>query len=111
MSEKPFNLLNSIPSSPWIPTKYYRNLQAAKLDQYTQLWAFATTIYEIFSRCKDDLRNLTQDQLIRQRNTDGNILKMPYFKAGFLNFSNIFRSLSALCGNESMLSRFHSHRP
>ncbi|XP_016939268.1 tyrosine-protein kinase hopscotch [Drosophila suzukii] len=62
--------------SPWIPTKYYRNLQAAKLDQYTQLWAFATTIYEIFSRCKDDLRNLTQDQLIRQRNTDGNILKM-----------------------------------
>ncbi|XP_017045576.1 LOW QUALITY PROTEIN: tyrosine-protein kinase hopscotch [Drosophila ficusphila] len=61
--------------SPWIPTKYYRNLQAAKLDQNTQLWAFATTIYEIFSRCKDDLRRLRQDELIRQRNLDGNILK------------------------------------
>ncbi|XP_043658862.1 tyrosine-protein kinase hopscotch [Drosophila teissieri] len=62
--------------SPWIPVKYYRNLQAAKTDQFAQLWAFATTIYEIFSRCKEDLSSLRQEQLIRQKNLDGNILKM-----------------------------------
>ncbi|KAH8265891.1 hypothetical protein KR038_009636, partial [Drosophila bunnanda] len=62
--------------SPWIPTKYYRNLQAAKKDLSTQLWAFATTIYEIFSRCRKDLRQLTQEDLQRQRLQDGNILPL-----------------------------------
>lgn len=51
-------------------------MQAAKTDQFAQLWAFATTIYEIFSRCKEDLSTLRQEQLLRQKNLDGNILKM-----------------------------------
>ncbi|XP_017023104.1 tyrosine-protein kinase hopscotch [Drosophila kikkawai] len=62
--------------SPWIPTKYYRNLQAAKKDLATQLWAFATTTYEIFTRCRKDLRQLTQADLQRQRLLDGNILPL-----------------------------------
>ncbi|XP_017151220.1 tyrosine-protein kinase hopscotch [Drosophila miranda] len=60
--------------SPWIPVKYYNNLQAAKLDLGTQLWAFATTIYEIFSRCQRDLRTVRQEELLRNRRQDGNIL-------------------------------------
>ncbi|KAH8272766.1 hypothetical protein KR026_010763, partial [Drosophila bipectinata] len=61
--------------SPWIPVSYYRNLQAAKNDIHVQFWAFATTTYEIFSRCQRDLRTLRQEDLRRQRNMDGNILE------------------------------------
>ncbi|KAH8416569.1 hypothetical protein KR222_009855 [Zaprionus bogoriensis] len=61
--------------SPWIPIKYYSNLEAAKLDSSTQLWAFATTIYEIFSRGQFALERLTQNELIHNRSIDGGILK------------------------------------
>ncbi|KAH8271145.1 hypothetical protein KR018_007451, partial [Drosophila ironensis] len=61
--------------SPWVPIKYYRNLQAAKLDLSTQFWAFATTIYEIFSRCQRDLREVRQEEMLMHRNQDGNILE------------------------------------
>ncbi|EDV99841.1 tyrosine-protein kinase hopscotch [Drosophila grimshawi] len=61
--------------SPWIPVKYYNNLEAAKHDSSTQLWAFATTIYEIFSRGELDLTQMKQCDLLRNRSIDGNILK------------------------------------
>ncbi|XP_034487752.1 tyrosine-protein kinase hopscotch [Drosophila innubila] len=61
--------------SPWIPIKYFNNLEAAKQDSSTQLWAFATTIYEIFSRGQFALDRLKQLDLIQNRARDGGILK------------------------------------
>jgi len=50
-------------------------LEAAKQDSSTQLWAFATTIYEIFSRGQFALDRLKQIDLIQNRARDGGILK------------------------------------
>lgn len=36
----------------WIPFEFHRNLELAKLDPDAELWAFATTVWEIFSRGK-----------------------------------------------------------
>ncbi|XP_068159954.1 tyrosine-protein kinase hopscotch [Drosophila tropicalis] len=58
----------------WIPTKFYNNPEAAKVDPSTQIWAFATTIYEIFSRCREDLRLMTQATLIQNKTQYANIL-------------------------------------
>lgn len=68
-------LFTFIYSSPWIPCKYYNNLEAAKLESSTQFWAFATTIYEIFSRGQIALERLTQSDLIQNRTIHGGILK------------------------------------
>ncbi|XP_062138602.1 tyrosine-protein kinase hopscotch isoform X2 [Drosophila sulfurigaster albostrigata] len=61
--------------SAWIPIKYYNHLEAAKQDSSTQLWAFATTIYEIFSRGQCAPDRMKQRDLIRNRSIDGGILK------------------------------------
>ncbi|KAH8386967.1 hypothetical protein KR093_003757, partial [Drosophila rubida] len=61
--------------SAWIPIKYYNHLEAAKQDSSTQLWAFATTIYEIFSRAQCAPDRMKQRDLIRNRSIDGGILK------------------------------------
>lgn len=75
LSSPDLSLIVLIFSSPWIPIKYYNNLEGAKQDSSTQLWAFATTIYEIFSRGQLSLDQLKQRDLIRNRTIDGGILK------------------------------------
>lgn len=37
-------------SVPWIPFEYHNNLEKAKLDFKAEVWAYATTAWEIFSR-------------------------------------------------------------
>ncbi|ALC49431.1 hop, partial [Drosophila busckii] len=61
--------------SPWIPYNYYNNLEAAKLDPSTQLWAFATTMYEIFSRGQIALEQFEQRDLIQHRSLHSFILR------------------------------------
>lgn len=39
-----------ISSIPWIPYEYHNNLEQAKLDFKAEVWAYATTVWEIFSR-------------------------------------------------------------
>lgn len=34
---------------PWIPLEHYDNLERAKTDLKTDIWAYATTIWEILS--------------------------------------------------------------
>lgn len=36
-------------SMAWIPIEYYNNLEQAKNDLKTDIWAYATTLWEIFS--------------------------------------------------------------
>lgn len=37
-------------SLPWIPYEYHKNLERAKIDYKTDIWAYATTLWQIFSR-------------------------------------------------------------
>ncbi|XP_063698836.1 tyrosine-protein kinase hopscotch isoform X2 [Culicoides brevitarsis] len=45
--------LYDISDMPWIPVEHYQNLEKAKTDVKTDVWAFATTIWEIFSHGAD----------------------------------------------------------
>lgn len=36
-------------SLPWIPFEYHHNMERAKLDYTAEIWAYATTLWEIFS--------------------------------------------------------------
>lgn len=41
--------MTSILSLPWIPFEYHQNMELAKLDFMAEIWAYATTLWEIFS--------------------------------------------------------------
>lgn len=36
-------------SKPWIPFEYHNNMDAARNDYKAEMWAYATTLWEIFS--------------------------------------------------------------
>lgn len=42
-------LTNLIFSVPWIPQEYHSNLEYAKKDLKAEIYAYATTVWEIFS--------------------------------------------------------------
>ncbi|EDW82425.1 uncharacterized protein Dwil_GK25800 [Drosophila willistoni] len=62
----------------WIPMKFYNNPEEAKSDDRTQYWAFATTTYEIFSRCQEDLTKLSKQTFLQNHTNEGFIL--PIFE-------------------------------
>lgn len=35
---------------PWIPIEYFNDLECARKDLKSDVWAYATTLWEIFSR-------------------------------------------------------------
>lgn len=39
-------------SLPWIPFEYHNKMEDAKRDFKAEVWAYATTMWEIFSRGK-----------------------------------------------------------
>lgn len=39
-----------VSSIPWIPYEYHHSLENARLDFKAEVWAYATTLWEIFSR-------------------------------------------------------------
>lgn len=41
---------NVIQRLPWIPFEYHSNPNRARTDFKAEIWAYATTIWEIFSR-------------------------------------------------------------
>ncbi|XP_075155140.1 tyrosine-protein kinase hopscotch [Haematobia irritans] len=61
---------------PWIPFEYHNNLNAAKKDPDVDVWAFATTVWEIFSRGKP-VGNVTTPMLRQNYRRDGSILRIP----------------------------------
>nr|XP_014102443.1 tyrosine-protein kinase hopscotch [Bactrocera oleae] len=70
---------------PWIPQEYYNNLKGANDDKYVDAWAFATTLWEIFSYGKSPLEELNctesprkiAEKLQMNRLRDGGILPKP----------------------------------
>ncbi|XP_068154154.1 LOW QUALITY PROTEIN: tyrosine-protein kinase hopscotch-like [Drosophila tropicalis] len=58
----------------WIPMKFYNNPEQAKSDSKTQYWAFATTTYEIFSRCREDLSKFLKETFLQNYTNAGFIL-------------------------------------
>ncbi|KNC24939.1 Tyrosine-protein kinase hopscotch [Lucilia cuprina] len=61
---------------PWIPFEYHHNLNAAKKQLDVDLWAFATTVWEIFSR-GEPIVNMTSEMLRQNYNRYGGILPAP----------------------------------
>ncbi|XP_061389403.1 tyrosine-protein kinase hopscotch [Musca vetustissima] len=61
---------------PWIPFEYHRNLNAAKNDPDIDIWAFGTTVWEIFAR-GEPIGNKTTEMLRQNLNKCGGILEKP----------------------------------
>lgn len=61
---------------PWIPFEYHNNLNAAKKHLDVDLWAFSTTVWEIFARGKP-IENVTTEILRQNYNRFGGILRPP----------------------------------
>ncbi|XP_055912782.1 tyrosine-protein kinase hopscotch [Eupeodes corollae] len=62
---------------PWIPSTFYSNLSNKQLyDLSSELWAFATTMWEIFSR-GEPIQGLTVKQLTYTQRETGGILEIP----------------------------------
>lgn len=43
-------IVRFVRSIPWIPYEYHNNMQLATQDFKAEVWAYATTVWEIFSR-------------------------------------------------------------
>lgn len=61
---------------PWIPLEYHNNINAAKKQLDVDLWAFSTTVWEIFSRGAV-IENVTSEMLRQNYNRYGGILPTP----------------------------------
>lgn len=60
----------------WIPFDYHNNLNSAKKSHDIDLWAFATTVWEIFARGKT-IGAVTSEFLRQNYNKCGGILPVP----------------------------------
>ncbi|KAL9880141.1 tyrosine-protein kinase hopscotch [Glossina fuscipes fuscipes] len=61
---------------PWIPFEYHNNLSLAEKHLDIDLWAFATTIWEIFARGQS-IGHVTSESLRQNYNRYGGILPIP----------------------------------
>ncbi|XP_055846942.1 tyrosine-protein kinase hopscotch [Episyrphus balteatus] len=61
---------------PWIPMNFHSNPANNQLDLYSELWAFATTVWEIFARAQP-IQHLTAQELSRNYRIYGAILEIP----------------------------------
>lgn len=60
----------------WIPFEYHNNLCTTKKSYDIDLWAFATTVWEIFARGKT-IGTVTSEFLRQNYNNCGGILPVP----------------------------------
>lgn len=54
-------------SLPWIPFEYHNNLEQAKLDFKAEIWAYATTIWEIFSNGRAPTLKEVKTSAVKQK--------------------------------------------
>ncbi|XP_050332636.1 tyrosine-protein kinase hopscotch [Bactrocera neohumeralis] len=71
---------------PWIPQEYYNNLKGVHGDMYVDAWAFATTLWEIFSygkspleelNCTGNPKKIAEKLQMNRSKRDGGILPKP----------------------------------
>lgn len=61
---------------PWIPMNFHTNNSNNKLDLDSELWAFATTVWEIYARGQP-IQHLQAHELAQNFRNCGGILEMP----------------------------------
>lgn len=76
LADPGFNRHYKEEDKPWIPFEYHDNLEGSKADPYAELWAFATTVWEIFSRGRA-LDKVRVDKLRENYSRFGGILPLP----------------------------------